>query len=328
MKSHKVKPYTVKSYREAGVDIKKADEFVNFIKGIHSPTVGGGIGAFSSGFEGDLEKYKNPVVLATTDGVGTKILIAKELGNFKTIGIDLVAMSVNDLLASGAEPYSFYDYIASGKLDIRILKDIIAGIIRGCEAGTCRLAGGETAELPDMYETGDIDLAGFAVGLVEKDKKLPNLQEMKHGDIVLGIPSSGIHSNGLSLARKVIPESEHKIREMLLTPTRIYSREMKVIMSAGVLLGAAHITGGGLAANIERIIPETLKLSLNFKWEIPEIFKLIKQHGAINDEEMYRVFNMGIGFALVCHSRDLTLLERVSENNKLGLKVIGKLENV
>jgi len=317
----------MKSYREAGVNIEKADQFVEFIKSIRSSAMGDGIGAFSSGFKINLNRYKNPIVLATTDGVGTKILIAEELGDYTTIGIDLVAMSVNDLLASGAEPYSFYDYIACGRLETKLLNQVIQSIVKGCEEGGLKLAGGETAELPDMYAEGDIDLAGFAVGIAEEDHILPHIDEIRTGDTVLGIPSSGIHSNGLSLARKVIPKSERNIRRMLLKPTRIYAKEIKAVLQTGAMLGAAHITGGGLKCNIERVIPKKLKLSLNRTWKIPEIFKLIKHYGKIEDEEMYKVFNMGIGMALICHSEDVPLMQKISDQNNFELLRIGSLKN-
>jgi len=318
---------TLTTYKDSGVDIEKADKFVQFIKSINSKTVGKEIGAFSSGFDVDFTKYKNPVILATTDGVGTKILLARELNNYRTIGIDLVAMSVNDLLASGAEPCSFYDYIACGRLAQEQLKDIILGIVEGCKAAYCTLAGGETAELPDMYLEGDIDLAGFAVGIAEKNARLPHIDRIKAGDIIFGMPSNGIHSNGLSLARKVIPNTLKDKRQILLKPTKIYSREMSMLLKTGCILSAAHITGGGLKSNIERVIPEGLKAVLNYNWKIPEIFNAIQSLGKIDNDEMFKVFNMGIGMAVIVHHNDIPAVMKLTESNNIDLINIGQLEN-
>jgi phosphoribosylformylglycinamidine cyclo-ligase len=206
-------------YKEAGVDIEKGDRFTDFIKNFGSHAILKGIGGFSGGIELDLKKFRRPVLLSTTDGVGTKLLVAKKCKTYTTIGIDLVAMCVNDLIMCGAEPLIFLDYIACGKIHEKVLQDIMKGIIRGCEIAHLKLAGGETAEMPDMYNTDDVDLAGFAVGIGEKEELLPKINLIREGDIIFGLPSSGIHSNGFSLARKVIPEGEKRLwEELLVTP--------------------------------------------------------------------------------------------------------------
>ncbi len=315
------------TYQKAGVDIERGERFVEIIKSINSPVIDRGIGAFSSIFAIDTKKYRNPVILSTTDGVGTKILVARTLNNFKTIGIDLVAMCVNDLLASGGFPVSFLDYIACGKINMGILKDTIEGIVRGCEIAECNLSGGETAEMPDMYEKNAFDLAGFAIGIAERGELLPKKEQIIKGDAILGLESNGIHSNGLSLARKAIPEGETETLKELLKPTRIYTREMKFLIKTGKILAAAHITGGGLEANIKRILPSNLRPVLNRKWEIPGIFKIIQEYGEIETEEMFRVFNMGIGMAIIVHESDRkTLKERAIKHN-IKLIDIGMIEN-
>ncbi len=289
----------IKTYKESGINIDAGNKFADFISNIKSPAVGN-IGSFAGGVELNINNYKEPVILSTTDGVGTKLLVAKHLNKFDTIGIDLVAMCVNDLLVCGAEPLAFLDYIACGKIDENKLHELIKGIVKGCEISGCKLSGGETAEMPDMYADNEIDLAGFCYGIVEKSAMLPKLNEIKNGDTVFGIPSSGIHSNGLSLARKVLKED--KEWKQLLIPTKIYSKEMSILLKTGKILSAAHITGGGLVENIKRVIPENLDLELFSNREIPEIFKTIQKKGAISDEEMLGVFNLGIGIAFIVSS--------------------------
>ena len=317
----------MKTYREAGVDIDRGDRFVDFIKSIRSRAVDPGIGGFSSALPLDSLGLTSPVLLTTTDGTGTKILVAKALGRYDTIGIDLVAMNVNDLLVCGARPVTFLDYIACGKIDETRLHEVMRGIVKGCELAGCSLGGGETAEMPDLYAADDIDLAGFAVGLAEKGCLLPRKEEVRHGDLVLGLPSSGIHSNGLSLARKVVPPSERESWEQLLVPTRIYAAEMKALMATGRVLAAAHITGGGLHGNLQRVIPGFLAPRFTFDWPEPPIFDRIRRAGMVGDEEMQAVFNLGIGIALVAHPEDRPALFQAAESRQFTLLDIGTLES-
>jgi phosphoribosylformylglycinamidine cyclo-ligase len=288
----------MKSYRDAGVDIDRGDRFVDFIKGMRSPAVDAGIGGFSSQIPLQALGYRSPVLMTTTDGVGTKLLVARALGRYDTIGIDLVAMSVNDLVVCGARPLTFLDYIACGRIQEPMLHDIMRGIVKGCELAGCVLGGGETAEMPDVYASGDFDLAGFAVGIAEKDAVLPRTAEIRAGNAILGIPSSGIHSNGLSLARKVLTPA----CEELLTPTRIYVREMEALARTGGILAAAHITGGGLYGNLQRVIPDGLAPRFTFDWPVPPVFKRIQEAGGVSEEEMRAVFNLGVGIALVARA--------------------------
>ncbi|MCK4540675.1 MAG: phosphoribosylformylglycinamidine cyclo-ligase [Spirochaetales bacterium] len=315
-----------KSYAKAGVDIKKGDRFARFISRIQSKAVSREIGGFAGGIEIDTSKYKKPVLLSTTDGVGTKLLVARKLDRYETIGIDLVAMCVNDLIVCGAEPVSFLDYIACGTLDEDLLKRVIEGIITGCEQSECTLSGGETAEMPDMYAPGDIDLAGFCTGLVEKEEMLPKKEDIAPGNLILGLPSGGIHSNGFSLARKCIPEERKELWEELLTPTRIYVKEMKTLLKGGSILGAAHITGGGLAGNIIRILPDGMTPALSWNWETPWIFDEIRKGGNVSEEEMRRVFNMGIGIAIVLKEKDAKDLADRGTEAGINIYTIGKVE--
>ena len=304
----------MKSYSEAGVDIDRGDRFVDFIKSIRSRAVDPGIGGFSASLPLDSLGFRSPVLMTTTDGTGTKLLVAKKLGKYDTIGIDLVAMNVNDLVVCGAQPVVFLDYIACGRIDETRMHDLMRGIVRGCEQAGCSLGGGETAEMPDLYGIDDFDLAGFAVGIAERDAVLPRKSEIRAGDLVLGLPSSGIHSNGLSLARKLVPESDVRSWADMLIPTRIYATEMKALVQTGKVLAAAHITGGGLFGNLQRVIPETLAPKLTFDWPVPPIFARIRSAGGVPDEEMRSVFNLGIGIAIVAHPEDATLLrERAQE---------------
>jgi phosphoribosylformylglycinamidine cyclo-ligase len=315
----------MKSYSEAGVDIDRGERFVQFIKSIRSKAVDTGIGGFSAALPIDTLGFTSPVLMTTTDGTGTKLLVAQKLGRFDTIGIDLVAMNVNDLLVCGARPVVFLDYIACGRIDETRMHDIMRGIVRGCELAGCSLGGGETAEMPDLYGADDFDLAGFAVGLAEKDAVLPRKADIRAGDTILGIPSSGIHSNGLSLARKVIPETDVKAWEDLLTPTLIYAREMSVLNATGKILAAAHVTGGGLAGNLQRVIPDALAPRFTFDWPVPSIFGRIQGLGGIADTEMRSVFNLGIGIALVAHGGDVAALKDAAREAGFPLLSIGTL---
>jgi phosphoribosylformylglycinamidine cyclo-ligase len=316
----------VKSYAEAGVDIDNGDNFAKFIGSIKSKAVSGSIGGFAGGVEIDIKKYKKPVLLSTTDGVGTKLLLTRELGIYNTIGIDLVAMSVNDLIVCGAEPVNFLDYIACGKLNRKIMDEVVRGGVKGCEESDCGLAGGETAEMPDVYSKDDFDLAGFCVGIVEKDKMLPKKDKIAKGDVILGIPSVGIHSNGLSLARKVIKKTDKAGRKELLKPTKIYVKELKKLLALNVILSAAHITGGGLEGNLKRTLPKKVEAVFDYSaWSAPDIFEKIKKEGGIAEAEMRKVFNMGIGIALVVNKKDADKVIAQAKKEKIRLLVIGEI---
>ncbi|MFP4383119.1 MAG: phosphoribosylformylglycinamidine cyclo-ligase [Spirochaetia bacterium] len=288
------------NYEDAGVSIDRGDDFADFVKAFPSDSVSNAIGSFAGGISLDhVQHYKNPVLLSTTDGVGTKLLVAQRLKKYDTIGIDLVAMSVNDLAVCGANPLSFLDYIACSRIDGNVLKPLITGIIRGCEIAGATLTGGETAEMPGLYRPGDFDLAGFCTGIAEKEKMLPKSDSINAGDKIYGLPSAGIHSNGLSLARKILEQEDDSVWEMLLTPTLIYVRELEHLSRLELMKGAAHITGGGLRGNIARIIPNTLSFKLKWNWDVPEIFELIQEKGDVGIDEMRRAFNMGIGIAFI-----------------------------
>jgi len=312
-------------YEKAGVSIRKGDEFAEYIKSIPSKAVSKGLGGFAGGAALDLRGYRDPVLLSTTDGVGTKLLVAKKLGRYDTIGIDLVAMSVNDLVACGAKPVQFLDYIACGRIDGEVLRAVIAGVVAGCEAAGCELVGGETAEMPDMYAPGDIDLAGFAVGLVERGRMLPRLDRMEEGDAILGMPSSGVHSNGLSLARKAIDPEDRAAWEELLVPTKIYVRELLDLVSTGRVLGAAHITGSGLPGNVDRVLPPALRSRFTWAWPAPAIFGKIQAGGGIADEEMRSVFNMGVGMAIVAKKEESEGLIEIAKTKGIELFRAGEL---
>jgi phosphoribosylformylglycinamidine cyclo-ligase len=312
-------------YEKAGVSIRKGDDFARFIKGIPSKAVSKGLGGFAGGAALDLRGYREPVLLSTTDGVGTKLLVAKKLGRYDTVGIDLVAMSVNDLVVCGARPMQFLDYIACGKIDEGVLHAVIEGVVAGCEQASCELTGGETAEMPDLYGPEDIDLAGFAVGIVEKNKMLPRLDGMEEGDLVLGMPSAGVHSNGHSLARKAVDPEDLETWRELLVPTKIYVRELLELITTGRVLGAAHITGSGLGGNVERVIPRGLRASFAWDWEVPPIFAKIQTGGGIGDEEMRSVFNMGIGMAVIAKREEAEGLVDIAASKGIALFRAGEL---
>jgi len=299
-------------YKAAGVDVKKADNFVEKIKPIVNKMSGGkGIGSFGGFFKFDVKKYKDPIFVSSTDGVGTKLKIAFLAGRHNTVGIDLVAMNVNDILCCGARPLFFLDYIATGKLDTGVLVDVIKGIVEGCRQAGCALVGGETAEMPDFYKKGEYDLAGFCVGVVEKGRIIDG-SDTKAGDLVIGIESSGPHSNGYSLIRKVFSEKElRRYSKELLRPTQIYVEPVLSLLETrrgglnlpygrpGPVKGIAHITGGAFYGKIPRIIPKdkTFKI-FRGSWPVPEIFEKIRRSGNISEKEMFCCFNMGIGMAL------------------------------
>lgn len=299
------------TYAQAGVNIDAGNTLVERIKPIAERTkrreVLGGLGGFGALFKLPLERYKNPVLVSSTDGVGTKLRLAIDLGIHQTIGIDLVAMCVNDLIVGGAEPLFFLDYYATGKLQVDVAAAVITGIGQGCELAGCALVGGETAEMPGMYQADDYDVAGFSVGIVEQDKIIDGAR-VKPGDILLGLASSGPHSNGYSLIRKIIADKQHSLSqpfagstlgEVLLAPTRIYVRALQPLAQAGLLKACAHITGGGFVENIPRVLPKQTIAVLNSQaWQMPDIFHWLQQEGQISDHEMYRTFNCGIGMVL------------------------------
>ena len=305
------------TYRDAGVDIEAGDALVERIKPMAKrtmrPEVLGGIGGFGALFEVS-KKYKNPVMVSGTDGVGTKLKLAFRMKKHDTVGIDLVAMSVNDILVSGAEPAFFLDYFACGKLDVGVAADVVKGVAEGCEQAGCALIGGETAEMPGMYDPNEYDLAGFAVGLVDKEKIIDGSTIAK-GDVVIGLASSGPHSNGFTLIRKVIAvsgadlfepfEGDHNLGEVLLEPTRIYVKPVLATLKEIDVKGLAHITGGGLTENVPRVLPEAVAAKLDAtKWTMPWVFRWLRKQGNIDDAEMYRTFNCGIGMVMVVSKAD------------------------
>ncbi|WP_315539571.1 phosphoribosylformylglycinamidine cyclo-ligase [Eikenella corrodens] len=300
------------SYRDAGVDIDAGDQLVEnikpFAKRTMRPEVLGGLGGFGALVE-ISKKYQNPVLVSGTDGVGTKLKLAFEWDIHHTVGIDLVAMSVNDILVQGAEPLFFLDYFACGKLDVARATDVIKGIAAGCEQSGCALIGGETAEMPGMYPEGEYDLAGFAVGVVEKSKVI-NGRSIRPGDVVLGLASNGAHSNGYSLIRKIIGRSNpdldaefdggKTLRQAIIAPTRLYVKPILAALEKFEIKGMAHITGGGLTENIPRVLPENCVAQIDAQsWPLPKLFQWLQQAGNVERQEMYRTFNCGIGMAVI-----------------------------
>jgi phosphoribosylformylglycinamidine cyclo-ligase len=295
------------SYRDAGVDIDAGDALVEAIKPFAKRTmrreVLGGIGGFGA-LCSIPQKYRQPVLVSGTDGVGTKLKLAFELDKHDTVGIDLVAMSVNDVLVQGAEPLFFLDYFACGKLEQRVAVEVIKGIAAGCELAGCALIGGETAEMPGMYPQGEYDLAGFCVGVVEKERILDG-RSIRPGDAILGLASSGPHSNGFSLIRKILQKEKPKAVEKLLEPTRIYVKPVLKLLESVPVKGLAHITGGGLTGNVPRILQDGLRARLHkASWPRPEIFQWLQQAGNVAEDEMHRVFNCGIGMVVVVDAAD------------------------
>lgn len=308
------------TYGNAGVNIDEGMRLVDLIKpAVRSSfrkEVLGGIGGFGALFSARFRKLKDPVLVSSTDGVGTKLMVAFMAGAHSTVGIDLVAMSVNDILVAGAEPLFFLDYFATGRLDAKKASEVIKGIVRGCRTAGCALIGGETAEMPGLYRPLEYDLAGFAVGVVER-KKIIDGSRIRPGDRVIGLASSGLHSNGYSLARKVIFERlgltvksvpkgfKDDMGTVLLTPTRIYVKPVLRLIEEFTVLGMAHITGGGFTENIPRALPKGLKAVIKKgSWPIPKIFGLIQAGGSIDDAEMLRTFNCGVGLVLIVREKD------------------------
>ncbi|NOX09474.1 MAG: phosphoribosylformylglycinamidine cyclo-ligase [Gammaproteobacteria bacterium] len=305
------------SYKDAGVDIEAGNALIERIKPAvartQRPGQLGGLGGFGALFEIPLDRYKAPVLVSGTDGVGTKLKLAMDMGKHDTIGIDLVAMCVNDILVQGAEPLFFLDYYASGQLDLDVATDVINGIAQGCEISGAALVGGETAEMPGMYNAGDYDLAGFCVGIVEKTNIIDG-SAVKDGDVLIGLASSGPHSNGYSLIRKVIEVTQADLQqdlagsplgEQLLAPTRIYVKSLLALFNDIKVHALSHITGGGLLENIPRVLPTGLRANIKAdSWTIPAIFQWLQQQGNIEQSEMYRTFNCGVGMVICVAAED------------------------
>ncbi|HEY9210660.1 MAG TPA: phosphoribosylformylglycinamidine cyclo-ligase [Methylotenera sp.] len=313
------------SYRDAGVDIEAGDALVEqikpFAKRTMRPEVLGGIGGFGSLFAVP-QKFKEPILVSGTDGVGTKLKLAFELNKHDTVGIDLVAMSVNDILVQGAEPLFFLDYFACGKLEVGVAAQVIKGIAEGCEQSGCALVGGETAEMPGMYPAGEYDLAGFAVGCADKAKLIDGTT-IAAGDVVLGLASSGAHSNGYSLIRKLIEKSGidfesdfhgRKFKDVVMEPTRIYVKSLLKLIEALPVKGMAHITGGGITENIPRVLPAGLTAEIRADgWQLPPLFQWLQAQGNIVPSEMYKTFNCGIGMAVIVAKEDVAQAKQLLE---------------
>ena len=315
---------TENSYKKSGVNISLANKLVKYIsilssknvKKTNNPFEKENIGNFGSLFDISKLKIKDPVIVSCTDGVGTKVELANKFKRFDTIGIDLVAMCVNDLIVQGAKPLFFLDYIAVGKLNLKKTKKILKGIIKGCSYSNCKLIGGETAEMPGVYSKEKFDLAGFCVGIVSK-KKLLNKKNVKVNDIILAIPSSGIHSNGYSLVRSIIKKTKisKDIRSQLLRPTKIYTKEIIKLSQKKLINSSAHITGGGLIENLLRSVPEKFSVNIDLsKIKVSKIFKWIKKRN-ISDSEMLKTFNCGVGFCIIASKKNVSQIKKVFDKN-------------
>jgi phosphoribosylformylglycinamidine cyclo-ligase len=326
------------TYREAGVDIDAGEELVERIKPHVKRSmrreVLGGLGGFGALVEVPLDRYRKPVLVSGTDGVGTKLRLAIDTGRHDTVGIDLVAMCVNDVVVQGAEPLFFLDYFATGKLDVGVGERLIAGIVEGCVQAGCALVGGETAEMPGMYHGEDYDLAGFCVGIVEKDAIIDG-SATRAGDVVLGLPSSGPHSNGFSLIRKILQVSGADLQapldgaslvDRLMAPTRIYVKPLLELIAQLPVHGVAHITGGGLVENIPRVVPEGLEVVLERKsWRHEAVFDWLQRQGQVADTEMYRVFNCGIGMTIQVAAADAQRAIELLRERGVEALVIGEV---
>jgi phosphoribosylformylglycinamidine cyclo-ligase len=330
------------TYKKAGVDINEGDRFVKIISPLVRKTFRPGvmtdIGSFGALFKLDRRKYREPVLVSGTDGVGTKLKVAFMTDRHDTVGIDLVAMCVNDILTSGAEPLFFLDYFATGKLKPEKATDVVKGIVEGCRQSGCALIGGETAEMPGFYEKGEYDLSGFAVGAVEQGKIIDG-KRIKAGDAVIGVASSGLHSNGYSLVRKVffeerktsirkvLPETGRTLGEELLRPTRIYVSAFNALSRKVDIKGMAHITGGGIPGNLPRIFPKGRGAIINERsWPVPPIFEIIKEQGAVPDEDMRKTFNMGIGFIFVVDDSKRETSLRILRGSGFNSYLLGYVE--
>jgi len=310
------------TYQDSGVDITKGNDLIEQIKPIAKSTtrdgVLAGLGGFGAMFELPIDKYKNPVLISGTDGVGTKLKVAEMLNKHDTIGIDLVAMCVNDLIVQGAEPLFFLDYYATGKLNTELATSVISGIGEGCKQSGCALIGGETAEMPGMYSGEDYDLAGFCVGIADKDKVIDGTK-VTNGDHIIALGSSGPHSNGYSLIRKVLEQSSPTEEQLnaLIEPTRIYVKSILALIEKHSVHAISHITGGGLLENIPRVLPDNLAAKLDSdSWKLPEIFQFLQNGGNIDINEMYRVFNCGVGMVIVVPASESA--DAIDQLNNLG----------
>ncbi len=331
------------TYRETGVDIQRGDEFVKkigpMVRSTFRPEVLGDIGGFGGLFRFPSDRYREPILVSGTDGVGTKVKMATLMNRHDSIGIDLVAMCVNDIIVSGAEPLFFLDYLATGHLEVEVGEAIIQGIAEGCRQAGCALIGGETAEMPSCYPKGEYDLAGFAVGVVERSEML-GPEKITSGDVLIGVGSSGLHSNGYSLARKValelkkwspetrVPGLAGTVGEALLTPTLIYVKLVKALLSKIPLHGLAHITGGGITGNVPRVIPESCQAVIDRSmWAPLSLFTVLQEAGAIDQDEMFRVFNMGIGLVVMGPPEETSrILDIIQEQGMRGW-VIGEVRD-
>ncbi len=326
------------SYRDAGVDIDAGDALVEaikpFAKRTMRPEVLAGIGGFGALCE-IPKKYRHPVLVSGTDGVGTKLRLAFQLARHDTVGIDLVAMSVNDVLVQGAEPLFFLDYFACGKLEPRVAADVVRGIAHGCELAGCALIGGETAEMPGMYPEGEYDLAGFCVGVVERERIVDG-RAIRAGDALLGLASSGAHSNGYSLVRKILERAApdlgaafdgRTLAEALLEPTRIYVKPLLALLEQVSVKGLAHITGGGLVGNVPRVLPDGLRAVVRRDaWPVSELFHWLQTQGKVADDEMHRVFNCGIGMVVVLAPEDVSAAAALLRTSGETVYEIGVVE--
>ncbi|MEA3305181.1 MAG: phosphoribosylformylglycinamidine cyclo-ligase [Candidatus Omnitrophota bacterium] len=312
------------TYKKAGVDIDKANEFIKKIKPLiektYSKNTLGTVGNFGGFFRADFSGMKNPVLVSSTDGVGTKLLAAGMAGKYDTIGIDLVAMCVNDIIATGAKPLFFLDYFAAGRIEPRMAADVVTGIANGCKEAECALIGGETAEMPGLYKGSNFDLAGFCVGVVDKASIIDG-SKVKSGDRILGLASNGIHSNGYSLVRKLFSKSEirGKYKQELLKPTVIYVKAVLGLIKNFKIKAIANITGGGFYDNIPRVLPDGTAVSIDKNtWKLPPVFEVMKKRAKISDEEMYRTFNMGIGMVVILDKSEISGAK--SRLKKSGIK--------
>lgn len=330
------------TYKDAGVDIDRSNQFIErirpLIKSTNRKEVRGDIGGYAGLFHLDPSKYKSPILVSSTDGVGTKLKIAGMMDKHDTIGIDLVAMSVNDIVVKGAEPLFFLDYLATGKLSVETSVKVLEGIAKGCSEAGCALIGGETAEMPGFYQEGEYDLAGFCVGVVDSDRLIDG-SEISVGDVLIGLASTGLHSNGYSMARKVLfekaglnvdskpKELPHSLGTELLQPTRIYVRSLLNLFKQFNVKGLVHVTGGGFIDNIPRVLPEPCKAVIKGgSWPVPPIFSLLQKLGDIADNEMYRVFNMGIGMIIAASAKETEeILERLAALGEQAF-IIGSIE--
>jgi phosphoribosylformylglycinamidine cyclo-ligase len=321
------------TYKDAGVDVEKANSLIHMIK-LHTESTYNKNVLYSLGhFAGfyalkNIARYKNPVLVASTDGVGTKLLIARQLKQYHSLGIDLVAMNVNDIITTGARPLFFLDYYATGTLRDDITEELIRGMAGACQEAGCALLGGETAEMPDLYQNDHFDLSGSCVGIVEK-RNIIDGARISAGDIILGLTSSGVHSNGFSLIRKLFPRPElnSALGDTLLTPTRIYVQPLLKLFSKRKPKGIAHITGGGIYDNVIRILPAAIKAIIKKKsWPIPAVFKHIQKQGNIASKEMFKVFNMGIGMILIVNPKDVSYIKKLFGQEEFEVFELGWVE--